>query len=84
MKIVMTHSGSTTDLEFPPSLPLFGSILCVDCERISISHHDCCPVCGSRSIMSIEKIFGGTLTEDRVRLVEARKRPPRMELARTA
>lgn len=83
MKIVASHSGSTLQEESLPSLPLFGSILCVDCERISISHGDCCPVCGSKSVLSIEQILGGTLSGERVRLVE-KPMPPHFELARTA
>lgn len=83
MKIVAARTSSQLEARSLPSLPLFGSVLCVDCERISISHDDCCPVCGSKSVMSIEQILGGTLSEDRVRLVESPK-PPRMELARTA
>lgn len=36
-------------------------MLCVDCESVSISRFETCPVCGSHSVFSIAPILGGSL-----------------------
>lgn len=52
---------------FIPSLPVSIAVLCVDCERITVSFHDACPTCGGRSLLNIAQILGGTLSDDRIR-----------------
>jgi hypothetical protein len=43
------------------AVPLQSAVLCVDCESVTDSRFDECPVCGSRSLLSISRILGGTL-----------------------
>ena len=38
------------------------AVLCVDCEMVSTSTSDACPVCGGRSLFSLFRILGGTLS----------------------
>ena len=58
---------------------LRNAVLCADCEVISDSPHDTCRVCGSRSLLSMSRVFGGTLPVQRAQLVDAwesnRERP---------
>jgi hypothetical protein len=42
-------------------VPLRNAVLCVDCESVSSSLFDNCPVCGSHSIFRIAPILGGSL-----------------------
>ncbi len=42
------------------AVPLHEAVLCVDCECITGGRIDMCPVCGSRSLMNIGQILGGT------------------------
>jgi len=47
----------------PPSsgaLPLQGAVLCVNCECVPSGRFDECPVCGSRSLLNIGQMLGGT------------------------
>jgi len=43
------------------TVPLLNAVLCVDCETISKSPHDACTVCGSHSLISLFRMFGGSL-----------------------
>src|ERR1035437_8443318 len=43
------------------AVPLQNAALCVDCESVSNSRFDECPVCGSRSLLSIARMLGGAL-----------------------
>ena len=57
----MTH-----EIEFPlapESVPLQNAVLCVDCELITSSISDKCPICGGHSLLGIASIIGGTLVE---------------------
>ena len=42
-------------------LPLSSAVFCRDCEVISSSRGDECAVCKSRSIVSLDRILGGSL-----------------------
>lgn len=42
-------------------LPLWDAIFCLDCELISSSRDDKCPLCNSRSLVSLARILGGSL-----------------------
>jgi len=42
-------------------LPLSSAVFCLDCEVISSSRGDECAQCKSRSIMSMDRILGGSL-----------------------
>jgi hypothetical protein len=56
---------------FVPSLPVASAVLCVDCELITVSFHDACPICGSKSLLNVAQILGGTLSRDRVRAIDS-------------
>jgi hypothetical protein len=43
------------------AVPLQSAVLCVDCECVTDGRFDECLVCGSRSLLSIARIVGGTL-----------------------
>lgn len=43
------------------SLPLWNAIFCLDCELISNSQGDECPICNGRSLVSLARILGGSL-----------------------
>jgi len=51
------------------TVPLLDAVLCADCEVISDSTGDCCSVCGSRSLLSIARILGGSAGAIRATLV---------------
>src|ERR1700752_4858347 len=42
-------------------LPLWNAVFCLDCEVISNSRSDECPVCNGRSLVSLARILGGSL-----------------------
>ncbi len=42
-------------------VPLQQAVLCVNCETVNNSPHDSCKVCGSRSLVSLHRMLGGTL-----------------------
>jgi hypothetical protein len=52
------HLGNC-DLEIIPIVP------CAECNVVSDSPNDTCPVCGSRSLFNIARMFGGNLLEKR-------------------
>ncbi len=49
-------------------LPLWNAVFCLDCEVISNSRSDECPVCNSRSLVSLARILGGSLFAHREQL----------------
>jgi hypothetical protein len=42
-------------------LPLWNAVFCLDCEVISNSRGDECPVCNGRSVVNLVRILGGSL-----------------------
>jgi hypothetical protein len=55
------------------SLPLWNAVFCLDCEVISNSRKDQCPVCNGRSLVSLARILGGSLfahRESQIQLAE--------------
>lgn len=48
-------------------LPLWNAVFCLDCEVISNSRGDECPVCKGRSLVSLARILGGSLFAHRER-----------------
>jgi hypothetical protein len=54
------NAGAHTN-EGLSAVPLLNAVFCADCETISNSPHDTCTVCGSRSLVNIFRILGGTL-----------------------
>jgi hypothetical protein len=57
------------------SISLQNAVLCADCDVVSDSPHDQCLVCGSRSLINISRLLGGTLPSQRVKLVDPACRP---------
>ncbi len=52
------------------SVPLMEAVLCADCEIISNSGGEQCEICGSRSLLSLGRVLGGTIEGKRAALVE--------------
>ena len=50
---------------------LVNAVLCADCEVISDSATDVCEVCGSHSLLSLGRVLGGTIGDERAVLVPA-------------
>ncbi len=55
------------------SVPLKSAFLCVDCESVSNTHSDECPICGSHSLLSLAGMMGGTLLDYKATRVEKQK-----------
>jgi hypothetical protein len=53
------------------SVPLLEAVLCADCEIISNSGGETCEVCGSRSLLSLGRVLGGCIGDERAVLVDA-------------
>jgi RNA polymerase subunit RPABC4/transcription elongation factor Spt4 len=53
------------------SVPLLEAVLCADCEIISNSGGESCEVCGSRSLLSLGRVLGGSVGDERATLVDA-------------
>lgn len=51
------------------SVHLVNAVLCADCEVISDSAGDTCEICGSRSLMSLGRVLGGSIEGKRAVLV---------------
>ena len=49
------------------AVPFENAVLCAECDVVSDSPHDTCLVCGSRSLLNISRMFGGTLPKNSVR-----------------
>jgi hypothetical protein len=47
-------------------VPLGTAVFCLDCEAISNSRGDECQACGTRSLVSLARILGGSLGEHQV------------------
>src|ERR1700680_192139 len=52
------------------SISLRNAVLCADCDVVSDSPHDHCLVCGSRSLLNISRLLGGTMPGRRTMLIE--------------
>lgn len=53
------------------TIQLLSAVLCADCEVISDSAGDACAVCGSRSLLSIARLLGGSVGGERATIVPA-------------
>lgn len=51
------------------SVHLVNAVLCADCEVISDSAGETCEVCGSRSLLSLGRVLGGTIKGKRAALI---------------
>jgi len=52
------------------SVALREAVLCADCEIISNSVGETCEVCGSRSLLSLGRVLGGCIGDQRAVLVD--------------
>jgi len=58
---------SLHDLKF---VPLHAAVLCVDCELITQAHARSCPFCGGCALLSVARVLGGPIGEDRAVLLD--------------
>lgn len=56
---------------FINTLSLLDAVLCADCEMISDSRGDCCLVCGSRSLLNVSRVLGGSAGAVRAQRIDA-------------
>jgi hypothetical protein len=54
-------------------LPLWNAIFCLDCEVISNSQGDECPICNGRALVSLARILGGSLFAHREQASQERE-----------
>ena len=47
------------------TIQLMSAVLCADCEVISDSPGEVCSVCGSRSLLNLGRVLGGSVGEER-------------------
>lgn len=59
------------------TIQLLNAVLCADCEVISDSPSDVCEVCGSRSLLSLGRVLGGSVGDERAVLVPTDQGEPR-------
>ncbi len=57
---LVAHMQLETKIKKTGAVPLQGAVLCLDCECITNGRIDCCPVCGSRSLLNIGQMLGGS------------------------
>jgi hypothetical protein len=63
------------------AVALRNAVLCAECDVVSDSPHDSCMICGSRSLINISRILGGSLPKNRATLVKAvAPTPERLEV----
>src|ERR1700758_5185720 len=48
------------------ALPLLNAVFCLDCEVISSNRTDECPVCKNHSLVSLDRMLGGSLLAHRI------------------
>lgn len=65
----MMLAGVGPDRNF---IPMQNAVLCIDCEVVSTSSNDRCPICSSRSLFSLFRILGGTLSDRKTDFKEER------------
>ena len=63
------HVEAGSDRNF---ISMQNAVLCIDCEVISTSSNDKCPVCSSRSLFNLSRMLGGTLSDRRTEFREER------------
>jgi hypothetical protein len=51
------------------AVALRNAVLCAECDVVSDSPHDQCLVCGSRSLVNISRMLGGSLPKNRAAVV---------------
>jgi hypothetical protein len=56
------------------TVDLMSAVLCADCEVISDSSGEVCAVCGSRSLLSLGRVLGGSIGDERAVVIPADER----------
>ena len=59
------------------TVALLNAVLCADCEVISDSSGEVCSVCGSRSLLSLGRVLGGSIGDERAVLLREEQGNPR-------
>jgi hypothetical protein len=59
---------------FLNTVDLMSAVLCADCEVISDSSGEVCAVCGSRSLLSLGRVLGGSIGDERAVVIPADER----------
>jgi hypothetical protein len=59
------------------SVPLLEAVLCADCEIISNSAGERCEICGSRSLLSLGRVLGGSIEGERATVIQVDRDAPR-------
>jgi hypothetical protein len=65
----MMLAGAGPDRNF---ISMQNAVLCIDCEVVSASSNDKCPVCSSHSLFSLFRMLGGTLSDRKTEFTEER------------
>ena len=73
----MMHGGAGPDRSF---ISMQDAVLCIDCEVVSTSSNDKCPVCSSRSLFSLARMLGGTLSDRKTEFGKERGGPVKYDL----
>ena len=60
------------------TVPLVNAVLCADCEVISDSSGEVCSVCGSRSLLNLGRVLGGSVGGERAVLLPEEEPARRM------
>lgn len=58
--------GGNDDSKHSDGVALQNAVLCVDCEFVSTSRGDECPVCGGHSLLNLAGPVGGSLLDYKV------------------
>jgi len=73
----MTLVGAGPERNF---ICMQNAVLCIDCEVVSTSSNDKCPVCSGRSLFNLSRMLGGTLSEDKAEFREERSEAMKYDL----
>jgi hypothetical protein len=63
------HGGTGLDRNL---ISMQNAMLCIDCEVISASSNDKCPFCSSRSLFSLFRLLGGSLSDGKTEFKQER------------
>ena len=64
------YVGDVASVRSLNAVALQNAVLCAECDVVSDSPHDRCMVCGSRSLVNISRMLGGSLPSNRATLIE--------------
>jgi hypothetical protein len=67
----MTHESENSGA--PETVPLQNAVLCVDCELVTSSPSEQCPVCGGHALLALATMIGGRLVDHKETLFHQRQ-----------